>query len=58
MNPTITKPAADTHFGRRPLGRLADDKMRQGGQGPTLLGRVLRETGRKGVAVAAFGSSV
>ena len=48
MSTTITKPAADTHFGRRPLGRLV----------PRSLGRVLTQDGKKTVAVAAFGSSV
>lgn len=43
---------------RRPLARLADDKMREGGSATTMLGRVLRETGRKSIEVAAFGSSV
>lgn len=59
MSTTITKPEADTNFGRRrSLTRLADDKMRQSGQRQTMLGRVLRETGRKSIEVAAFGSSV
>lgn len=61
MNATIEKPEADTNFGRRrPLRRLADDAMRErAGQSPTtMLGRVLHETGRKSIEVAAFGSSV
>ncbi|WP_161790131.1 hypothetical protein [Streptacidiphilus carbonis] len=51
---TKTAPAA----GRRSLIRLADDKMREGQSATTMLGRVLRETGRKSIEVAAFGSSV
>jgi hypothetical protein len=55
---TITKPKADSNFGRRSLRALGDDAMREG-QGPTtVLGRVLKETGRKSIEVAAFGSSV
>lgn len=52
---TITKPKAtdDSSFGRRrSLRTLA------GGSATTMLGRVLRETGRKSIEVAAFGSSV
>lgn len=59
MNATITTPAADSNFGRRrPLGQLAADKMREDVSATTMLGRVLRETGRKCIEVAAFGSSV
>lgn len=56
---TITKPETDSNFGRRrPLARLADDKMREGGSATTVLGRVLKETGRKSIEVAAFGSNI
>jgi hypothetical protein len=57
---TKSKPAeADSNFGRRrPLAGLADDKMRADGSATTMLGRVLRETGRKSIEVAAFASSV
>lgn len=60
---TVTAPRAtrDINFGlpgRRPLARLGDDAMREG-QGPTtMLGRVLKETGRKSIEVAAFGSTI
>ncbi len=57
MNTTAVR-KADTNFGRRPLARLADDKMRAGQDATTMLGRVLRETGRKSIEVAAFASSV
>lgn len=50
---TITKATDDSSFGRRrSLRTLA------GGSATTTLGRVLRETGRKSIEVAAFGSSV
>jgi hypothetical protein len=47
-----------TQATRRPLARLADDKMRADASATTMLGRVLKETGRKSIEVAAFGSSV
>lgn len=55
---TITRPRADTNFGRRSLQLLADDKMRAGQSPTTMLGRVLKETGRKSIEVAAFGSNI
>ena len=57
---TINKSAVarGTEAGRRPLARLADDAMREGQSATTMLGRVLKETGRKSIEVAAFGSSV
>jgi hypothetical protein len=55
---TITKPKADSNFGRRSLRTLADDAMREGQDATTMLGRVLKDTGRKTIEVAAFGSSV
>jgi hypothetical protein len=51
-----TKNRTEAAPGRRPLARLADDKMRAGTT--PLLGRLLRETGRKSIEVAAFASSV
>lgn len=53
-----TRTEDDTAPARRPLARLADDKMREGSSATTMLGRVLAETGRKSIEVAAFGSSV
>jgi hypothetical protein len=53
-----TQDEAKTAPGRRPLARLADDKMRAGASATTMLGRVLKDTGRKSIEVAAFGSSV
>lgn len=53
-----TRTETDTQApARRPLARLADDKMRAG-SATTMLGRVLAKTGRKSIEVAAFGSSV
>lgn len=60
MNAGTIKRAVNFEAGgpaRRPLARLADDKMHDGSP-TTMLGRVLRETGRKSIEVAAFGSSV
>jgi hypothetical protein len=57
---TIKKSAVDRGVGagRRPLARLADDSMREGRSAIPMLNRVLKETGRKSVEVAAFASSV
>jgi hypothetical protein len=53
-----TEDEAKTAPGRRPLARLADDKMRADDSPTTMLGRVLKETGRKSIEVAAFGSNI
>lgn len=58
MNVNFLAEAKGKTKGRRPLRQLADDKMREGQNGGSMLGRVLRETGRKSIEVAAFGSSV
>jgi hypothetical protein len=60
MNATAVRRAGIPTPTRWPLARLAADARREGAsQSPTtMLGRVLKETGRKSIEVAAFGSSV